>query len=62
MQRWKMHQFKAVRIFTGIFGAVVVLSLTLATGALQPRSVSATKEPSNANIVTLIISLSHQRN
>jgi len=53
MQRWKMHQCKAVRIFTAIFGGAVVLSLMLATGALQPRSVSAAQDPSSSIVVAI---------
>jgi plastocyanin len=53
MQRWKMQQCKAVRIFTGIFGAAVVLSLMLTTGALRPRSVSAAQLPPSRNVVAI---------
>jgi plastocyanin len=53
MQRWKMQQRKTVRIFTGIFGAAVILSLMLATGALRPRSVSAAGVPPSRNVVAI---------
>jgi plastocyanin len=53
MQRWKMQQCKAVRIFTGIFGAAVILSLMLASGALRPRSVSAAQDASSTNVVAI---------
>ncbi len=54
MQRWKMQQQKTLRNFgTVIFGAAVVLSLILASGALQWRTVAAAQDPPAANVVAI---------
>jgi plastocyanin len=52
MQHWKM-QHKTVRIFTGIYGAAVILSLMLAAGAFRPRSASAAGVPPSRNVVAI---------
>jgi plastocyanin len=53
MQRLFMQQRKTVRIFTGIYGAAVILSLMFAAGALGPRSASAAGVPPSRNVVAI---------